>query len=107
MLVPHVNLPRDYKERASRITPEQKTCLEQLAETIALAEETITGKPEIHLTWDEEIPGLLKRITLGSAVGYDLEERGIPHYTSHNLGGSRAIMAFTIAQRYWHELMNA
>lgn len=104
-LIPKVNLPDDFREKAKRITEKDKSELEILASSVANACSGILGNEEIMLQWDKNIPGLLLSIGILPASGFDINEDSTPHYQSHNLEGKKALMGYVIATTYVQRLI--
>jgi len=89
--IPMINLPMDLKERVKRFYQnEGRTRIEEHTAEIQARENQAKSGIEIRLMWDKEKG--LQFISLGSA-GLDLVEIGIPHFSEHNLGGTKTLIA--------------
>lgn len=108
-ILPSINLPLDYKDRARRFNEQQRR--KDLENYVIEIKDAIKDTPfdaDIRLGWDEENPGLLRYISSGIGGGLDLNDRmGWPSYQEHNLGTNTGFVAAVIATQYISELLKS
>ena len=101
--IPNVHLPMDFEQRVPRFyagggRETLETYSNQLREQFAFS-------PEIQprLLWDDKRG--LTSIKVSSNAGLDLNERGVPNFQEHNMGGMMSLDGYAIATRYVKELL--
>ena len=49
----------------------------------------------------------LRNISVSPSCGLDLNERGLPNFQEHNLGGTSSFVAGAVAMKYISELLRS
>jgi len=103
-IIPRLYLPRDFKKRV-RLFYEQgrKEDVERYVRELEAVIKGSSMETKIGLQWSDTDG--LRNISVSPSCGLDLNDRGIPSFQEHNLGGRASFIAGAIATKYVSELL--
>ncbi|MBT4135517.1 hypothetical protein HOD75_03455 [archaeon] len=103
-ILPKIYLPSDFEELVPKFyEQERRKTVEDYVRNLDGCFERDLG---IRLNWDDRWG--LRNIS-GIGLGLDLDERGLPNFQEHNLGGTgkSSFVLGAVAMKYVSELMKA
>ena len=103
-IVPMISLPEGYYKLISKFYERGgKERIKNFAGALNNSLESIFGKLDIRLKWDER-RGLIN-ISIGTSGGLGLSDNG-HYFQEHNLGSQTSLITGAIATNYIHELLS-